>query len=57
MWLLHLLPGALVLGTVVTFFFSVKELPLATVTAISLANPFFMVLCSALFMREPAIVG
>ncbi len=51
-WPLHLLRGALVMGTVVTFFFSVKELPLATVTAISLANPFFMVLCSALLLKE-----
>ncbi|MGN4072967.1 DMT family transporter [Burkholderia gladioli] len=56
-WPLHLLRGALVLGTVVTFFMSVKELPLATVTAISLANPFFMVLCSALLMREPVSKG
>ncbi|QQC67893.1 DMT family transporter [Paraburkholderia ginsengisoli] len=53
LWPLHLLRGALVLGTVVTFFLSVKELPLATVTAISLANPFFMVLCSAILLKEP----
>lgn len=55
-WPLHLLRGVLVLGTVVTFFVSVKELPLATVTAISLANPFFMVLCSAVLLKEPVSI-
>ncbi|MDY4379458.1 DMT family transporter [Pectobacterium brasiliense] len=53
----QIIRGILVAGTVATFFLSAKHLPLANVTAISLANPFFMVLfCWVLKWEKVSVI-
>src|SRR5476649_1458165 len=51
-WYFHILRGFVVVLTAVTFFISVKHLPLANATVISLSNPFFMTLLGAVLLNE-----
>ncbi|PRD41162.1 hypothetical protein C5748_23255 [Phyllobacterium phragmitis] len=51
-WLLQILRGALVIGCMLTFLVAVKHISLVSITAISLAAPFFMTIFAALFLRE-----
>ncbi|MBG6243895.1 hypothetical protein CS369_01825 [Candidatus Symbiopectobacterium sp. 'North America'] len=56
-WFFQITRGLLVAFTIANFFLSARHLPLANVTAISLANPFFMVLfCWILKWEKVSIV-
>ncbi|MBU9833723.1 DMT family transporter (plasmid) [Rahnella aquatilis] len=48
----NILRAIVVVFTAVTFFISVKHLPLANATVLSLSNPFFMTLLGLLILKE-----
>lgn len=49
---LHLLRGVIGFATLLTNFYAITHMPLATVTAIQFTMPFFMMLLAALWLRE-----